>query len=82
MPEQFENGRKLDGKDSLQGFDAKEVYLHPKNLSVSFQKRLKLFCFHHFQVFTRCSFPNVPIRVPFQNLPFSKSAGKKCAVFV
>ena len=82
MPEQFENGRKLDGKDSLQGFDAKEVCLHPKNLSVSFQKRLKMFCFRHFQVFTRCSFQNEPIRVPFskstvfkicrqKNVPFS-----------
>ena len=65
MPDKFENGRKLDGKDSLQGFDAKEVCLHSKNLSVSFQKQLKMSCFRHFQVFRRCSFQNVPIRVPF-----------------
>ena len=76
MPEQFENGRKLDGKDSLQGFDAKEVCIHPKNLSVSFQKRLKMFYFHHFKVFTRCSFQNMLIGVPF-----SKSAGKKMCCF-
>ena len=38
MPEQFENGRNLDGKNSLQHFDAKETYLHPKNRSVLFQK--------------------------------------------
>ena len=65
MPEQFENGRKLDGKNSSQGFDAKEAYLHPKNRSVSFQKRLKMLFFRHIQVFTRCSFQNVPVRVPF-----------------
>ena len=50
--QKIENGRKLDGKNSLQDFDAKEVCLHPKNRSVSFQKRLKMFCFRHFQVFT------------------------------
>ena len=38
IPEQFENGRKSDGKNSLQDFDAKEMYLHSKNRSVSFQK--------------------------------------------
>ena len=74
MPEQFENGRKLGGKNSLQGFDA-EVCLHPKNRSVSFQKRLKMFFFRHFEVFTQCCFQKVPVRAPFskstffQNLP-------------
>ena len=29
MQEQFDNGRKFDGKNSLQDFDAKEIYLHP-----------------------------------------------------
>ena len=77
MPEQFENGRKLDGKDSLQGFDAKEVCLHPKNLSLSFQKWLKMFCFRHFQVFTRCSFPNVPIRLPFSKSTVFKICRQK-----
>ena len=38
----------LPVKSSLQDFDAKEVYLNPKNRSVSFQKRLKMFYFHHF----------------------------------
>ena len=65
MPEQFESGGKLDGKNSLQGFDAKEVCLHPKNRSVSFLKRLKMFFFRHFQVFTCCRFQNVPFRAPF-----------------
>ena len=31
IPEQFENGKKLDGKNSLQDFDAKEMYRHPMN---------------------------------------------------
>ena len=70
MQEQSENGRNLDGKNSLQYFDAKEAYLHPKSRSVSFQKCLKTFCFHNFQVFARCRFRNVSVRVPF-----SKSAG-------
>ena len=30
-PAQFENGRNFDIKNSLQDFDAKEQYLHPKN---------------------------------------------------
>ena len=81
MPEQFENCRKLDGKDSLQGFDAKKVCLHPKNLSVSFQKRLKMFCFHHFQVFTRYSFPNVLIRVPFSKSTVFKICLQKMCRF-
>ena len=38
MPKHFENSRKFDGKNSLQDFDAKEIYRHPKNRSVSFQK--------------------------------------------
>ena len=38
----------LPVKSSLQDFDAKEVCLNPKNRSVSFQKRLKMFYFHHF----------------------------------
>ena len=72
----------LDGKNSLQDFDAKEMYLHRKNRSVSLQKRLKMFFFHHFQMFIRWCFQNLPIEFLFQNLPFSKSAGKNYAVFV
>ena len=34
MPEQFENGTNFDGKNSLQDFDAKDLYLHPKNRSI------------------------------------------------
>ena len=81
MPDKFENGRKLDGKDSLQGFDAKEVCLHPKNLSASFQKRLKMFCFRHFQVFTRCSFPNVLIRFSLSKSTVFKICRQKMCRF-
>ena len=55
----------LPVKSSLQDFDAKEVCINPKNRSVSFQTRLKMLYFHHFLVFTRCRFQNVPITVPF-----------------
>ena len=82
MPAHFENGRKFDSNNSLQDFDAKEKYLHPKNRPVSIHKRRKMCCLHHCRVFTRCCFKFRPVRVPFQNLPFSKSVGKKCAVFV
>ena len=41
MPAYFENGRKFEGKKSLQDSDAKEKYLHPKNRPVSIQKRKK-----------------------------------------
>ena len=56
----------LTVKNSLQDFDAKEMYLHTKNRSVTFQKSRKMFCFYHFRVFTRCCFQNVIYR--FQNL--------------
>ena len=42
----------LPVKISLQGFDAKEVCLNPKNRSVSFQKRLKMF---YFMPFPKCA---------------------------
>ena len=82
MPEQFEKGRKLDGKNSLQDFDAKEVCLHPKNRSVSFQKRLKCSVFVIFKCLHDAVSKMCRLEFRFQNLPFSKSAGKKNAVFV
>ena len=61
IPAQFETIWNLTVKNSLQDFDAKEMYLHPKNRPGSFQRcRRKLFCLHHFRVFTRCCFKNVP----------------------
>ena len=81
MPEQFENGTKLDGKNSMEGFDAKVVCLHPKNRSVSFQKRLKIFFFCHFQVFTRCRFQNVPVRAPFSKSTVFKICRQKMCRF-
>ena len=78
----FENGRKFDGKNSLQDFDAKEKYLHPKNRPFSTQKREKCSLY----IIVECSHDAVSnlcrVGFRFQNLPFSKSAGKKCAVFV
>ena len=56
MPAHFEKDRKSDSKKTLHDFDAKEMYLHSMNPSVSFQQRREMFCFHHFRVFTRCSF--------------------------
>ena len=55
------------------------MYLHPKNRSVSFQKRPKMFCSHHFQVFTRCCFQNVSVRVPFsKSTVFNNCRQKMC----
>ena len=68
-------------KNSLQDFDVKEMYLHPKNRSVSFQKRLKMFCFHHFQVFTRRRFQNVPVRVLFSKSTVFKICRQKMCGF-
>ena len=81
MPEHFENGAKFDGKKPLQDFDAIEGYLHPKSRSVSFQKYLKMFCFHHFQVFTRCCFQNVSVRVPFSKSTVFKMCRQKMCRF-
>ena len=75
--EQFENGRNLDGKNSLQNFDAKEAYLHLTSRSVSFQTCLKIFCFHHYQVFTRCRFQNVSVSVPFSKSTVFKICRQK-----
>ena len=62
--------------------------LNPKNRSVSFQKRLKMFYFqdsifyfHHFTVFTRCRFQNVPIRVPFSKSAVFKICRQKMCRF-
>ena len=39
--------RNLTVKRLMEDVDAKEMYLHPVNRSVSFQKRCEIFCFHH-----------------------------------
>ena len=82
IPEQFENGRKLDDKNSLQGFDAKEVYRHPNNRSVSFKKLLKCSSLVIFKCLQDAVSKMCQLEFLFQNQPFSISAGKKCAVFV
>ena len=73
--------RNLPVKSSLQDFDANSVNLNPKNRSVSFQNRLKMFYFHHFKVFTRCRFQDVPIRVPFSKSAVFKICRQKMCRF-
>ena len=73
--------RNLTVRNSLQDFDAIEAYLHPKSRSVSFQKCLKMFCFHHCQVFTRCRFQNVSVRVPFSKSTIFKICRQKMRRF-
>ena len=83
IPAQFENGRKFDSKNSLQDFDAKEKYLHPKNRPVSIQKRRKMFCLHHCRVFTRCCFKFRPVRIPFsKSTVFEICRQKMCRFYV
>ena len=69
--------RILTVRSSLQDFDAIERYLRPKCRSVWFQKRRKLFHFHHFQVFTQCRFQNVPVRVQFSKSTVFKMCRQK-----
>ena len=76
MPEQFENSRKLDGKNSLQDFDAKEVCLHPKNRWVSFQKRLKCSIFVIFKCLHDAVSKMCRLEFRFQNLPFQNLPAK------
>ena len=86
---QFENDRNFDTTNSLQSAqesNAKEISMHIKDRSISILKVAKdgqkIFRFHHFRVFTRCRFQIVPVGVLFQNLPFSRSAGKVCSLRV
>ena len=72
--------RNLPVKNPLQDFDANSVNLNPKN-RLSFQKCLKMFYFHHFKVFTRCRFQNVPIRVPFSKSAVFKICRQKMCRF-
>ena len=68
-------------RNSLQDFDAIERYLHPKCRTVLFQKRRKLFYFHHFQVFTQCRFKNVPVRIQFSKSTVFKMCLQKMCRF-
>ena len=69
-------------RNSLQRFDAEETYVDPRNRSVSLQKRGIMFCFHHFEYSHDAVSKMCLLMFRFQNLPFSKSAGTKFAVFV
>ena len=81
MPAHFENSGILTVKKSLQEFDAKKMYLHPKNRPVSFHKRQKMLCFHHALCSQNVVSKMYRLELRFQNLPFSKSAGKRCVPF-
>ena len=74
--------RNLIVRNSLQDFDAIERYLHPKCRSVLFQKRRKMFQLHHFQMFTRCCFQNVPVRVQFSKPTVFKMCRQKMCRFL
>ena len=82
MPEQFEKGWKYDGKNTLYDFNPKEMYLHSKNRPFSFQKRRKCSVYIIFEYSHDAVSKMYRLEFRFQNLPFSKSAGKNCAVFV
>ena len=71
----------LTVKNSVQDFDAKEMCLHSKNRSVAFQKHRKMFCCHHFRMFTRCCFQNVPVIVPFSKPTVFKTCRQKMCRF-
>ena len=51
IPAQFENGKKFDGKKSLQDFCTKGKYLHPKNQPVSIKKRFTSLSTVHMMLF-------------------------------
>ena len=73
--------RNLTIRNSLQDFDTIERYLHPKCRSVLIQKHRKLFYFHNFQVFKRCRFQNVPLRVKFSKSTVFKMCRQKMCRF-
>ena len=83
---QYRNNVEMIGnlmvKNSLQDFDAKEMYLHCKNRSIAFQKHRKMFCFHHFRVFTRCCFQTVLVIVPFSKSTVFKICQQKMCRFL
>ena len=83
---QLENNKKFDYNKlkavSFQEPNVKERYLDLKNGSPRFERVENcsffiIFVCSHDAVFQMCR-----LEFRFQNLPFSKSAGKKCAVFV
>ena len=82
IPAQFENGMKFDGKKSLHDFDAKKSTFtlridQSQSKSVEKCSLYVIVEWSHDAVSNLCQ-----LGFRFQNLPFSKSASKKCAVFV
>ena len=73
--------RDLTVRNSLQDFDAIGRYLHLRCQSVLFHKRRELFYFQSFQVFTRCRFQNVLVRVQFSKCTVFKMCRQKMCRF-
>ena len=63
-------------KMSLQNLDAKKLYIQPKEWISLVPKRLQMFCFHHFPVFTRCRSKMCRLASRFQTLSFSNLPAK------
>ena len=78
----IENSTITNLVQSLQESDAKEMYPHLDNRSAPFLKALKNVPFLSFSNVHMMLFQHVPVGVPFQSLPFSKSSSKECTVFV
>ena len=67
--------------NSLRDFNGKEMYLRLKNQSRSFRKRQKCSVFIMFEHSHHVIFKLCRLEFIFQNVPFSKSAGKKMCRF-
>ena len=81
MPEQFENVRKFVSKKLVA-----RLWCHRKvpttQVSISLlPKTSKIVLFQNFQMFTRCRFQNVPIRVPFSKSTVFKICRQKMCRF-
>ena len=67
MPAQIENGKKFDGENSLQSFDAKEYTYTPNQFRSKNVAKCSVF------IIIECL---LAVTDPFSNLPLTKSAGK------
>ena len=84
MPEQFENGGNSTVINSLQDFDFKEMSCKESlRIDRSRSKNVeKCSVYIIFKCSHNAAVKMCRLEFHFQNLPFSKSAGKKCAAFV
>ena len=66
---------------SLNEFDAKEMYPTRQEPFSLISKALEMFLLHNFRVFTWCRFQNVPVRVPFSKSTVFKICRQKLCCF-